>query len=165
MRDPLTDQRKDSKFGYSLEAAYFLAILKKIKYSEIYIIAQPNMYQHKTIRELQSKVGAHLYQDNAIGDWSFLVMAPILIGSFGTFSWMAAFLSEGNSIHLPYISSHERGSLWHPAEHLFIHNDPRIIYHDIVPNEPTHESASQVLERDTVFARAVRARVNPCPHL
>jgi hypothetical protein len=93
-------------------------------------------------------------------------MAPILIGSFGTFTWTAAYLSEGHSIHLPYISSHEEGSLWHPGNELFIHDDPRIVYHDVADlHKLTHENASQVLKRDTLFAKSVLRRKDPCPEL
>jgi len=162
----MKDQNKKSKSGYALHPEYFIAILSKLNYSQVYIVAQANMHNHETILSLQSSVNAQLYQDATIGDWSFLAMAPILIGSFGTFSWMAAFLSEGHSIHLPYLSNLKKGSFWHPAEMLFIHDDPRIVYHDvIIPRMFTHESAIQVLERDTIFAKAVRDRVDQCPEL
>jgi hypothetical protein len=124
------------------------------------------MYSHPTVTSLVSKVSAKLYKDSAHGDWSFATVAPTLIGSFGTFSWMAAFLSEGKAIHLPYISGIENGAHWLPFQHLFIHDDPRIIYHDIQnPGNITFENASEVLARDTIFSRAVKNRIDPCPGL
>ena len=93
-------------------------------------------------------------------------MAPVFIGSFGTFTWMAAFLSEARSIHLPYVSDLEWGASWLPWHDLFIHDDPRIVYHDIVnPKTHTHESATAVMSRNTTFAQAVRDRKNPCTQI
>jgi hypothetical protein len=129
-------------------------------------VTQPAMYSHHTVTTLMSKVSAKLYKDSAYGDWSFATVAPTLIGSFGTFTWMAAFLSEGKSIHLPYISSLEHGAYWFPLQHLFIHDDPRITYHDVQNHgNITFEKASEVLARDTVFSRAVKNRIDPCPGL
>lgn len=166
LRDPMADNNNKSKKGYSLDTDYFMALLSKIKYSRVFIVAQSNLYTHPTLLRLKSIYDAVIYQDDPVGDWSLLVMAPTLIGSFGTFTWMAAYLSEGHSIHLPYLSNHERGSLWHPGHSLFIHDDPRIVYHDVlVPHQPTFETASQVLARNTTFAKSVRARPNTCVEL
>lgn len=166
LRDPMADMNKKSKKGYSLDTDYFVALLSKIKYSRVFIVAQSNLYTHQTLLRLKSIYDAVIYQDDPVGDWSLMVMAPTLIGSFGTFTWMAAYLSEGHFIHLPYLSNHERGSLWHPGHSLFIHDDPRIVYHDVlVPHQPTFETASQVLARNTTFAKSVRARPNTCAEL
>lgn len=166
IRDPLVDKKRPHKPGFALDLDYVHSIISTIKYSRIFVIAQPNMYNHQIVRDLKRNFHAELYQDTPIGDWSFAVMAPILIGSFGTFTWTAAYLSEGNSIHLPYLSDCERGSHWHPGHDLFIHDDPRIVYHDVAnPRNITHETAMQVLSRDTIFARSVRRRIDPCPTL
>jgi hypothetical protein len=101
--------------------------------------------------------------DTPAGDFSFAVVAPTFIGSFGTFSWMAAFLSEGHSIHLPYYSNLTEGAYWLPWHDLFIHDDIRISYHDLGNlQKNSHESASAVISGHSVFAASVRERRNPC---
>ena len=44
---------------------------------------------------------------------------------------MAAYLSRGRRIHLPCVGSLEQGSIWTPHCDLFIHDDPRVVYHDL----------------------------------
>jgi hypothetical protein len=163
----MVDLNQRSQQGFAMDHEYFKAILSTFKYSKVYIVAQTNMYQHQTVRELQNQVKAQLYNGGSpMDDWSLATMAPILIGSFGTFTWMAAYLSEGDKIHLPYLSNHESGSHWHPAHNLFIEDDPRIVYHDVSsPQKITHETAREVLARDTIFARAVKSRKNTCDML
>ena len=132
----------------------------------MYIIAAPALHQHHVVKNLIQNFSAQIYQDTPQGDFFLAVMAPTFIGSFGTYTWMAAFLSEGHSIHLPYISNLEHGSVWCPWKDLFIHDDPRVTYHDILyANSPTTESSRAVLARRTNFAQAVSKRKDPCPGL
>jgi hypothetical protein len=116
------------------------------------------------VQAIIAKFGAEIYSDSAPGDWSFAIMAPTFIGSFGTYSWLLALLSEGTSIHLPYVSTLPGGTDWLPWSSLFIHDDRRIVYHDIA-NLTTFETADVVVSRNTPFAHAVRGRTNPCPGL
>ncbi len=85
-------------------------------------------------------------------------VAPTFIGSFGTYSWTIAYLSEGSRIHLPYYSSEAHGTDWLPWHALFIHDDERIMYSDCGGDggEPVH--ARQVLAGNHAFARAVAKR-------
>ena len=133
---------------------------------QVYIITAPDMQGHETVLALKDKFSARTYQDSSYGEWLFAVMAPTLIGSFGTYTWMAAFLSKGHSIHLPYISMLHDGADWCPWHDLFIQDDPRIIYHDVsTASSPTDEAAEAVMLRPTIFASAIRQRKDPCPTL
>ena len=133
---------------------------------QVYVIATHELHQHQTVLDLQDKFSAHIYEDSPHGEWLLAVLAPTFVGSFGTYTWMAAFLSQGHSIHLPYVSTLHDGSDWCPWHHLFIHDDPRIIYHDVVnASRPTAETAEMTMSRQTVFADAVRERKDPCPGL
>jgi len=166
LRDPKIDIGQRSSRGWSLGVDYFTSILSNMNADNVYIIAQPNMRRSRIVLDLITKRKAQLYQDDPLGDWSLAVMAPIFIGSFGSFSWSVAYLSEGAEIHLPYISNVEQGSYWHPAHHLFIDDDARVVYHDVADEKKvTSESAADVLSRKTVFARAVLNRTDPCPDL
>jgi hypothetical protein len=131
--------------------------------SQVFIVSEPTLYSHQVVKSLQLRFAAEIYSDTPAGDWSLAVLAPVFIGSFGTFTWMAAFLSEGRLIHLPYVSDLSSGASWLPWHDLFIHDDPRIVYHDLGnPQAPTHEIASAVMSRNTKFAHAVRERKDPC---
>jgi len=161
-RDPSADGEHPGKIS-PLPADYFAAVLLKIKFNKVFIITVPKLRSHPVVKSLIHRFSAEIYSDSPAGDWSLAVMAPIFIGSFGTFSWMAAFLSEGQSIHLPYVSGLKSGASWVPWSDLFIDDDARIVYHDLVnPNVPTHETASSVISRNTVFARSLRERRDPC---
>jgi len=149
-----------------LPIEYYRTLLSRLKFNKVYIIAKPDLHRHGTIVALRREFAADMYDDSPAGDWSFAVMAPTLVASFGSYSWMAAYLSEGHTIHMPYISSLKDGADWFPGHDLFIHDDPRIVYHDVLdPGNPTDETAAAVMSRDTVFARAIRARRDPCPGL
>ena len=131
--------------------------------AQVYIVAAPSLYQNQVVQSIIRQFSAEVYEDSIRGDFLFAVMAPTLIGSFGTYTWMAAFLSAGHSIHLPYSSNLEHGSDWCPWKDLFIHDDPRIIYHDVAnPSVYTSETAETVLSRNTVFAHALKKRKDPC---
>jgi len=133
---------------------------------QVYIVASPALHKHHVVTSLVTKFSAQIYKDTPQGDFFFAVMAPTLIGSFGTYTWMAAFLSEGHSIHLPYISNLEQGSDWCPWKDLFIHDDPRVTYHDILyANSLTTETSTAVMARRTKFAQALSQRKDPCPGL
>ena len=133
---------------------------------QVYIIAAPALHQGELVQSLCKLFSAEIYEDIPSGDFSLAVMAPTFIGSFGTFTWMAAYLNEGQAVHLPYISNLEQGARWAPWQHLFIHDDARMTYHDIAdPYHITRETAKDVVSRKTEFARAVRERKNPCPQL
>jgi hypothetical protein len=132
----------------------------------VYIIAAPGLHKHPTVQRVKRRFNAEIYRGSADDELALAILAPTFIGSFGTYSWMAAFLSEGNKIHLPYISHLEKGSAWCPWHELFIHDDARITYHDTsVIEHPTSETAAEVLARPTAFARGVKNRVNPCQEL
>jgi len=113
-------------------------------------------------------------------DMALAYRAPHFIGSQGTFSWMVAYLSQGTSVHLPFLSSTCDGAVWLPWSKLFIHDDPRIRYYALegplqalTPDEvyPTlcplrhkaelagkESKTMQVLKGQTPFSQCVRAR-------
>ncbi len=147
----------------TVTVSYYVSILARIKYNKIYIIAASALHQSDTIETLKNRFSAEIYHVTPSEDLSLAIMAPTLIGSFGTFSWVAAYLSEGSSIHLPFYSNLESGTDWLPWNHLFMHDDARITYHDVAAAESiTHETAAQVLAGETSFGKSVRARKDPC---
>ena len=62
IRDPLVDQKKPQQAGFALDVDYFISILSEMKYTRIFVIAQTNMYHHKTVLDLERKLKAQLYQ-------------------------------------------------------------------------------------------------------
>jgi hypothetical protein len=161
-RDQTADGEPGSKHS-TVTISYYVSILTRINYNKIYIIAASSLHQSDTIQTLKNRFSAEIYHDTPSEDLSLAIMAPTLIGSFGTFSWMAAFLSEGYSIHLPFYSNLESGTDWVPWNHLFMHDDARITYHDVAAADSiTHETAAQVLAAETSFGKSVRARKDPC---
>lgn len=142
---------------------YTLTILKC---SQVFIITVPQLYSSHVVKSLIRRFSARIYAGTPSDDWSLAVNARTFIGSFGTFSWMVAFLSEGDTIHLPYISELQYGAWWVPWHDLFIHDDPRIIYHDVSNlHKPTHEMSSSVIRKNSTFAKSLKSRKNPCAHL
>jgi len=166
LRDPTMDFAVNVNREIQGGTAYITEIVsraaRKHKLSKIYIVTDPKLYTHPAIRKLQSTFGAILHKGSPSEDMALMARAGIFVGSFGTFSWMAAFLSEGREIHLPYLSSMPKGvhGAWLPFHALFIHDDPRIMYHDILGSH--WESGQRVQDRNTSFARAVRFRKIPC---
>lgn len=135
-------------------------------HSQVFIITVPQLYSSHVVKSLIHRFSARIYAGTPSDDWSLAVNARTFIGSFGTFSWMVAFLSEGDTIHLPYISELEYGAWWVPWHDLFIHDDARIIYHDVSNvHKPTHETPSDVIHKNSPFAKSLKSRNNPCAHL
>jgi len=95
--------------------------------------------------------------DMAIG-----LRAPILIVSALTFSWNMAFMTLARRIFMIYRSDIAQGSAYYPGADMFIHDDPRIMYHDVSVYPVKLETAQQVMTRNSPFASTVKGRLNPC---
>lgn len=85
----------------------------------------------------------------------------MLIGSFGTFTWTAVYLSSAREIHLPFDSSLAAGSSWAHWDGLFIDDDERVAYHDMHgEGRPgtTYLSGKDVLKASSPFAKGIAAK-------
>jgi hypothetical protein len=95
--------------------------------------------------------------DMAIG-----LRAPILIVSALTFSWNMAFMTSARKIFMIYRSDIAQGSVYYPGADMFIHDDPRIMYHDVSVYPVQLETAQQLISRNSQFASTVKGRQNLC---
>lgn len=135
--------------------------------ANIYLATEPFYRQnHHIIDNLRKKYGKRVIvsrgspaQDMVLG-----MRASIMIGTFGTFSWMMAYLSKASRIYLVYNSARPRGSYTCPFHRLFIHNDPRIRYYDTERGANVHlETSNDILSRrGSTFFDNIRNRTNEC---
>ena len=90
--------------------------------------------------------------------------APILIICTETFGWLMAYLTTARRIYMVYESRLERGAKHCPLVNLFIHDDPRVRYYDVVNNgkKVVLETAEEVMRKETKFSANLRRRRNPC---
>ena len=141
--------------------SYFARILERIKkrgkLGTVWILCDMGLHGDNVVdslkRDYDAKIhgGSH-HQDHYLGR-----VAPIFIGSFGTFTWTQAYLSGAREIHLPYVGIMKLGSSWNWWDALFIDDDPRIFYHDI-SGDATFQSTQEVKEGGTKFAEGIKER-------
>ena len=137
----------------------------------VYFITEPKIRGDPTLKRLMDEYGATCEIGNdELDDMRFAASGEgsTLVLTYGTFSWMTAYLSFAGEIHVPYLSNNAH--YWFPAAALFVHDDPRYVYHDVAPiatstkkssrrQRRTWLSALEVLDRDeTEFSKAVRER-------
>lgn len=121
-----------------------------------WVIVDPGMERHDEFRVWIKEVGGKIHGGSAVEDHSVARKAANLVTSMGTYSWTASFLSEAQSIHMPYCS--ERPSKWVPWHSLFIEDDPRIFWHDFCGS--ISGSGKTVLKGNTWFAGVVHQRIS-----
>lgn len=108
--------------------------------------ARNQLLQHRNVAFILRSGArrARVHGGTPAEDMALAYRAPHFIGSQGTFSWMVAYLSQGTSVHLPFLSSTCDGAVWLPWSNLFIHDDPRIRYYAL-------EGPLQALTPDEVY--------------
>lgn len=62
--------------------------------------------------------------------WLGMTVPGAFIGSYGTFSWIMAYAGLASNIYLPF--DRKNPSPWMPGCELFIHDDPRVWYGEIL---------------------------------
>lgn len=159
--------------------SYFVGALQDIDKSleviggirTTWIVLEPGLDNNPMAKEIFSGMEAagfklRVHGGSAVQDHYLARKAANLVTSIGTYSWTAAYLSEAESIHMPYCSYQEPG--WLPWANLFIDDDPRIVWHDYCG--PHSGNADLVLDSDSLFAGLVKKRMSesekcmPRPH-
>ena len=150
--------------------AYFSGILDMEKAAAsaaparaVWIVTEPAQRAHVVVRQLVEARGARVVGASAEAELWLASRAPVLVGSQGTFSWMAAYLFQGRSAHLPVVGPEPSGSIWAPHCALFIHDDPRLRYHDLRALAAGGRTAEQLVAgaagpEGSAFARCAAAR-------
>jgi hypothetical protein len=134
----------------------------------IWIILEPESVNAATPRRLVSEFGAMIDVGDASRAHAFARTADVFIGSFGSFSWIIAYLTCAPRIVLPYFSDDPGGASWVPWSSLFIDDDERVLYADVSQPQMVFEAADAVWKnRSTPFAlflkgRAEQERLEPC---
>jgi hypothetical protein len=112
-------------------AIFFLAVIKRHRLrhpnGSIYLITA--VTTHPIAAELQNEAGIIMLKGRtAAEDMSLLIKAKYLAISFGTFSWVGAFLSNAKEVHFPYFGTELERSFWLPWPALFVHDDVSMCY-------------------------------------
>jgi len=145
---------------------YFRRILQlrkqQQKQGRILIIGESHLHDNADVRILEQEFNATFLSGSLAFHFNLARNASTFIGTFGTFSWNVAYLSQGNkTIHLPYHADHVEGSSWTPHASLFIHDDHRIRYHNLAGPE-SFQTAEEVMATDSAFANGIRNRDGHC---
>jgi hypothetical protein len=87
--------------------------LKKRNYlGTVYIVAEPGQREDEIVQQILEQYSAKWVAEKPAQDHYLCRVAPTFIGSFGTFSWTIAYLSQAREIHLPIVSNMTFGSTW-----------------------------------------------------
>ena len=146
--------------------AYFVGILDQEQTAakrNVWIAVEPAQRAHVVVQQLIRAHGARLLGASAEEELHLAAAAPVFVGSQGTFSWIAAYLFRGRRAHLPYVGNLNQGSIWTPQCDLFIHDDTRLRYHDLLNLAAGGLSAGELIARGTsgdssAFGRCVATR-------
>lgn len=114
-----------------------------------------------TPQRLVAEFGARVFESDKVSAHAFGRVADTFIGSFGTFSWLIAYLTCATRIVLPYFSDLPSGSTWVPWESLFIDDDDRVRYIDCVnaTGRVHWQTAREVIgAANSTFGRSMAAR-------
>lgn len=78
-------------------------IIKSIKYDKLYIVCNKpeNDWEHNYYKQFD-ELSPVWINGNLGDDFDFLMKSKTLITSASPLAWIAAFLGEGNTIHIPY---------------------------------------------------------------
>eukprot|EP00927_Polykrikos_kofoidii_P029922 TRINITY_DN25802_c0_g2_i1.p1 TRINITY_DN25802_c0_g2~~TRINITY_DN25802_c0_g2_i1.p1 ORF type:complete len:406 (-),score=31.22 TRINITY_DN25802_c0_g2_i1:23-1204(-) len=168
---------------------YFERVLERIRYRRLWVVAEWRHRRHPTVRALTNRGGrwnATLRRaaKDPVADFRFLASTRgQLLISHGTFSWMAAFLSDAAEVHVPYletavfsewskrtfcvpqigsvnryVEAHSGRLCYHHAAtaYHFLDDDPRWHYHEYGIGR-YFQSAAEVLDSRSPFAQEVMA--------
>ena len=133
--------------------------------STIHFLSEPRLRQNHKIIDGLSKIypkRVRVSHGSPEEDMSIGYRAPILITSSQTFSWWMAYTSSARRIFMVYRSDLPQGSNAFPGADMFIHDDPRILFHDVSVYPVQLETARQVLSKNTPFADTVLNRRKNC---
>jgi len=136
----------------------------------VYYITEPEVHASSNdalLLFLRTRFGAMPFQGQSeIEDMLFAIQAGTIILTEGTFSWMIGFLSEFTyqRIHVPFRSTKQR-SKWYPDARLFVHDDPRYVYHDLDAEILSFQTPSHVLNSNSYFTRVIKRRPHGVPWL
>ena len=84
-----------------------------------------------------------------------------MIQSYGTFSWVGAFLGRAKEVHKPY-TSNNWANHWAEESYLFVDDQPEYVYHNTETGKYFETAAEVLAATDTAFVRGVLSR--PKPH-
>jgi len=133
--------------------------------ARVFVLCERSAETHLTVSFLKKYYRAIILRGSLALHFYVATIAKTFIGSFGTLSWGMAFLSVGTQIHLPYYSDHPEGCSWTPQQALFIDDDARVYYHDMVDAKNkarVYQSAQQVMSADSLFSQGIKNRSTNC---
>jgi hypothetical protein len=152
--------RPKLKYAYCPPESYYLMLAREhIKVHPaaiIYVVSRQSETTHSTIKSMKAHLGSKLVvlSRSPAEDAALIFSATYLALSYGTFSWMAGFLGNAKQVHCPYPGYSMDTIEWVPWARLFVHDDPRYVYHE-VDSEVDPLSACEVLQRNTSFSANV----------
>jgi len=118
-------------------------------WDNVWLLSDPKGHQSVVAKRLAAELGVKVpfhHDDRGFAGplediWN-LKSAKFVIQSYGTFSWVGAFLSEAKEIHKPY-TSNNWANYWAEEASLFVDDQPEYVYHNTEAGS-YFETASEV---------------------
>ena len=131
---------------YEYYAAALRSLPQPVRPRTVWIITEPGAETAVTVQRIVKEFGAIVFSSDSTRAHAFGRVADVFIGSFGTFSWLIAYLTCAHRVILPYYSGLAEGTTWLPWDALFIDDDDRLRYFDCSEAGASNASDDRVLE-------------------
>ena len=134
-------------------------------WDNVWLLSDPGGHSSAVAKRLVSELGVKVpfhHSDRGflgpLEDIHNLKAAKYVIQSYGTFSWVGAFLGNAVEVHKPY-TSNNWANHWAEESFLFVDDQPEYIYHNTETGD-FFESAAEVLtnHRASAFVQGVLSR-------
>jgi len=131
---------------------------------QTWLLLEPGLEKTLAVKVIMRSLNALIAGGSKQDDHDLGVHAQNVILSTGTYSFMIAYLSTGQRIHMPYCSNAAVG--WYGAGNMFIDDYERVVFHDYCADSVRGKSASEVMSVDSLYQRDVlraKGAAHVCP--
>jgi len=137
-------------------------------WDNVWLLSDPKGHNSAVAKQLVGRLGVKVPFEHSdrgyagpLGDIWSIKSANYVIQSYGTFSWVGAFLGNAKEVHKPY-TSNNWANHWAEESSLFVDDQPEWVYHNTETAE-YFQSAQDVLAAypNSAFAAGVKARPKP----
>jgi hypothetical protein len=155
-------------FERVLAAARDTAVSSGVPWGRVHLVTEPRLRSTELAQQIVKRLNATIRTEgkDAYDDLWFVksTRGPLVL-TYGTYSWIAGFLSHASAVHTP-ITARDWSGTWSASTHLFVDDLPDYVYHDVERGR-YFLTAEQVLADNTSFSRSVKARprdlIGDCP--
>jgi len=134
-------------------------------WDNVWIVGEPKVVASNLVRRLTSELhmkkapgmSANHKDTGPLMDIWLVKTAKYIIQTYGTFSWISAFLSHAKEIHKPY-TTHNWANMWAEEGALFVDDEPEYVYHNVEEGRYFLTAEQVLADKESPFVITVGER-------